>query len=47
MVEEKGFLQNGILTVKATQITNWLKDEFELGYGHAMAVYASIKEKAE
>lgn len=47
MAEEKGFLQNGELTVKATQITNWLKDEFELGHGHAMAVYASIKGKTE
>lgn len=43
--EEKGFLQNGVLTVKATQITDWLKEEFELGHGHAMAIYASLKGK--
>ncbi len=47
LAEEKGFLQNGELTVKATQITNWLKDEFELGHGHAMAIYASLKGKIE
>ena len=45
LAEEKGFLLNGELTVKATQITNWLKEEFELGHGHAMAIYASLKGK--
>lgn len=47
--EEKGFLQNGQLvkTVKATEITNWLKEEFELGHGHAMAIYATFKGKTE
>lgn len=43
--EEKGFMQNGELTGKATQITNWLKEEFELGHGHAMAIYATFKGK--
>lgn len=47
LAEEKGFLLNGELTVKATQITNWLKEEFELGHGHAMAIYASLKGKTE
>lgn len=47
--EEKGFLQNGELvkTVKAKEITNWLKEEFELGHGHAMAIYATFKGKTE
>jgi len=45
LAEGKGFLQNGTLTVKATQITDWLKEEFELGHGHAMAIYASLKGK--
>jgi hypothetical protein len=45
LAEEKGFMQNGELTVKATQITNWLKEEFELGHGHAMAIYATFKGK--
>ncbi|MGR3808972.1 DUF4287 domain-containing protein [Jiulongibacter sp. NS-SX5] len=31
--------------VKATQITDWLKQEFELGHGHAMAIYALPKGK--
>jgi Domain of unknown function (DUF4287) len=43
----KGFLQKGKLNpaVKATQITDWLKKEFELGHGHAMAIYATFKGK--
>lgn len=47
LAEDKGFLENGELTVKATQITNWLKEEFELGHGHAMAIYAYLKGKTE
>ena len=47
LAEEKGFLKNGELTVKATQITNWLKEEFDLGHGHAMAIYATFKGKTE
>lgn len=47
LAEQKGFLENGILvkTVKATEITNWLKEEFELGHGHAMALFALFKGK--
>ncbi|MGO1245386.1 DUF4287 domain-containing protein [Sphingobacterium sp. JB170] len=47
LAEEKGFLQNGEVRVKATQITNWLKVDFELGHGHAMAMYAAMKGKTE
>ncbi|GAB2776991.1 hypothetical protein GCM10027275_19940 [Rhabdobacter roseus] len=47
IAEEKGFLQNGALAVKATQVTDWLKEEFELGHGHAMAIYATLKGKTE
>jgi hypothetical protein len=36
-----------VKTVKATEITNWLKDEFELGHGHAMAIYMTFKGKTE
>lgn len=45
LAEEKGFLKNGELvsSVKATEITNWLKANFELGHGHAMAIYAMLK----
>jgi len=47
LAEKKGFIMDGKLNpaVKATDITNWLKDEFELGHGHAMAIYATFKGK--
>jgi Domain of unknown function (DUF4287) len=43
----KGFLQKGKLNpaIKATQITDWLKKDFTLGHGHAMAIYAMFKGK--
>ncbi len=49
LAEKKGFLQKGKLNpaIKATQITDWLKEEFELGHGHAMAIYATFKGKKE
>jgi hypothetical protein len=31
--------------VKATQITDWLKADFGLGHGHAMAIFALLKGK--
>ncbi|HVW12237.1 MAG TPA: DUF4287 domain-containing protein [Mucilaginibacter sp.] len=45
MAEQKGFLQNGELkpSVKASDIVKWLKDDFQLGHGHAMAIYALFK----
>jgi hypothetical protein len=45
LAEEKGFVQGGKIApgVKATEITNWLKQDFELGHGHAMAIYALLK----
>ena len=45
LAEAKGFAVKGQLKegVKATEITNWLKQEFELGHGHAMAIYALLK----
>lgn len=45
LAEEKGFTQNGKIApgVKATEIINWLKQDFELGHGHAMAIYALLK----
>jgi Domain of unknown function (DUF4287) len=44
---EKGFIVDGIIpkSVKATEITTWLKEEFELGHGHAMAIFATLKGK--
>ena len=49
LAEKKGFMQKGILNpaVKATEITNWLKKDFELGHGHAMAIYAAFKGKKD
>ncbi len=49
LATEKGFIVNGALNaqVKATLITDWLKSEFDLGHGHAMAIYASFKGKTE
>ncbi|WP_209405247.1 DUF4287 domain-containing protein [Pseudozobellia sp. WGM2] len=46
---QKGFIIEGNLNpnVKATEITNWLKEEFELGHGHAMAIYATFKGKTK
>lgn len=43
----QGFIENGVLKsgVKATQVTDWLKAEFDLGHGHAMAIYAFFKGK--
>ena len=47
LAEKKEFTQNGRIKkgVKATQITDWLKKEFALGHGHAMAIYALLKGK--
>ncbi len=47
LAEEKGFMVDGKLnpTTKATEITNWLKEEFDLGPGHGMAIFASFKGK--
>lgn len=49
LAEKKGFIIDGELNpnYKATEITNWLKDEFELGHGHAMAIYATFKGKTQ
>ena len=46
---KKEFIVGGKLNpkIKATEITNWLKDEFKLGHGHAMAIYATFKGKKE
>jgi hypothetical protein len=30
-------------SVKAGQIVKWLKDDFDLGHGHAMAIWAVFK----
>jgi len=42
---EKGFTENGDLKsgIKAGEIVAWLKQDYDLGYGHAMAIYALLK----
>lgn len=40
LAKKKGLLEPG---VKAGQIVAWLKEDFELGHGHAMAIYAVLK----
>ena len=49
LAAEKGFMMDGKLnpSTKATEITNWLKEEFDLGHGHAMAIFASFKGKTD
>jgi len=45
LAEQKGFTLNGGVkpNVKAGEIIKWLKDDFDLGHGHAMAIYALLK----
>jgi hypothetical protein len=45
MAEEKNFTQAGVLRagVKAGDIIKWLKEDFDLGHGHAMAIFALLK----
>jgi len=45
LAEQKGFTKNGQLKpgVKAGEIVKWLKEDFELGHGHSMAIYALLK----
>lgn len=49
LAEQKGFLQSGQLKtgVKAGDIVAWLKQDFDLGHGHAMAIFAAFKGKRE
>jgi hypothetical protein len=45
LAEKKGFTKNGQIKpgIKAGEIVTWLKEEFELGHGHSMAIYALLK----
>lgn len=47
LAAEKGFAENGELAkgVKAGAIIDWLKADFQLGHGHAMAIVALLKGK--
>ena len=41
IADKKGLTKPG---VKAAAIIDWLKNDFDLGRGHAMAIYAIFKE---
>lgn len=41
LAEEKGFMNK---ETKATVIVNWLKEDYQLGHGHAMAIVKLIKD---
>lgn len=45
----KGFFEKGNLkpTVKAGEVIAWLKKDFNLGHGHALAIYHIFKDKIE
>lgn len=43
LATEKGFTKAG---TKATLITDWLKAEYGLGHGHAMAIVKLLKDRA-
>ncbi|HEY0606540.1 MAG TPA: DUF4287 domain-containing protein [Herpetosiphonaceae bacterium] len=45
LAAEKGFTDGHTIKdgVKAGAIVQWLKEDFGLGHGHAMAIYALLK----
>ena len=45
LAEKRGFTHHGQLVagIKAGAIVQWLKEDFELGHRHAMAIYALLK----
>ena len=47
MADGRGLSENGRLKpgVKAGQVTDWIKADFGLGHGHAMAIYALLSGK--
>lgn len=49
LATQKGFIKDNQIKaeIKANQIINWLKEDYQLGHGHAQAVYAYIKGKRD
>lgn len=45
LADQRGYTQGGKLKdgVKAGTIVAWLKEDFQLGHGHAMPIYALLK----
>jgi hypothetical protein len=44
LAAKKGLLKQGL---KAGEIVNWLKKDFDLGHGHAMAIYRVLSSPKE
>jgi hypothetical protein len=49
IAEEKGFLENRAIKngIKAGDIVKWLKEDYALGHGHAMSLYAYFSGKRD
>jgi len=43
LATDKGLTRAG---TKATEIVNWLKADYKLGHGHAMAIVKLLKDRA-
>lgn len=41
-LQKEGLLQSEL---KATDLVNWLKKNYDLGHGHSMAIWAVFKSK--
>jgi hypothetical protein len=47
LAAKKAYMSNGKLRkdIKSGEVVAWLKQEFQLGHGHAMAIVALLKGK--
>ena len=47
LAAKKGFTEKGKIKagIKAGDIVQWLKKDYELGHGHSMAIYALLSGK--
>ncbi|WMT91345.1 DUF4287 domain-containing protein [Pelagibacterium sp. H642] len=47
MADARGLSENGRLKpgIKAGAVVEWIKSDFDLGHGHAMAIYALLSGK--
>lgn len=45
LAAKKGFTHDGTMRpgIKAGEVVAWLKEDFQLGHGHAMAIFALLK----